>query len=202
MTQEHRELTPPRAVIEVARAAMGAIDLDPWSTPEANRLVQAAQFLERSDDLAVATGRHWSPGGSRRLFLAVHSGIKLSRALANKVLTEYRGGHVREAILWFGCNEILTHCPWLWDFPICLPFKRLAPCFWDDELEEYFTVPPADWSAIVYLPPPHPSDAFQMGLARFHASTAHLGRIVLDERSGEGGWEEPHRIAVGTRRSP
>lgn len=199
MTQR-RSLSPPKAVVDVARATMGGIDLDPYSTEEANRLVQAARYLDRDDDPEIVTGRHWSPAGSKRLFLGVHSNIGITRALLEKALAEYRGGHVTEAILWFNTNEALTHCPWLWDFPICLPFRRLAPCFWDDELEKFIRVQPASWSAIVYMPPASPPGLFARAIARFSAAAGPLGRVVVDQWSGEGIWEAAYRAAVDRKR--
>lgn len=197
-----RQLSPPKAVVEVARATMGSIDLDPYSTEEANRLVQAARYLDRDDDPEIVTGRHWSPAGSKRLFLGIHSNIGITRALLEKALAEYRGGHVNEAILWFNANEALTHCPWLWDFPICLPFRRLAPCFWDDELEKYIRVQPATWSAIAYLPVASPAELFARSVARFHAAAGALGRVVMDQWSGEGLWEAAYRAGPGRKRKP
>jgi hypothetical protein len=192
-----RQLIPPAAVIEVARSTMGGIDLDPYSDSEINHVVQAGRYLERTDDLEVATGRHWSPAGDKRVLLAVPNGLRRSRALANKLLAEYRAGHIRQAILWSGSNELLTGCPWIWDFPICLPFRRLAPRFWDDELERAERVLPADWSAIVYLPPAEPSAVFRAAVARFHAAAAPIGRIVLDEWSGESRWQECYQACTG-----
>lgn len=188
-----RQLAPPKAVVDVARFTMGGIDLDPFSTSEVNRLVQAARFLDRTGGSPFTSD--WVPGGSGRLFLAVHTGIDLSRRLALTAHHGYRSGHIKEAVLWFGCNEIITHCPWLWDFPVCLPFRRLAPCFWDDELERFTRVQPADWSAIVYLPVASPSERFHDSVARFHAAASPVGRIVFDQWSGEGRWEEPWRLS-------
>jgi hypothetical protein len=194
---DRRDLAPPAAVIDVARCTMGAIDLDPYSTPEVNHVVQAARYLERDDDLEIAAGRHWSPAGQKRLLLAIPSGMTASRALANKLLQEYRDGHVVQAVLWLGCNEALVGCPWIWDFPICMPWSRLAPTFWDDELEKSIRVAPVDWSPIVYLPPAFPSSAFSSGLARFHAAAAPYGRVVLDQWSGESRWRDCYRAATG-----
>lgn len=176
---------------------MGAIDLDPYSTAEVNHVVQAARYLERDGDMEIAAGRHWSPAGSKRVLLAVPSGVVASRTLANKLLQEYRDGHVREAVLWLGCNEALPACPWIWDFPICVPWGRLAPTFWDDELEESCRVTPADWSPIVYLPPASPSTAFTAGLAKFWSAASPYGRVVLDQWSGESRWRDCYRAATG-----
>ena len=51
-------LLPPAHVVEVARCTMGAIDLDPYSNAEINHVVQASRYLERDEDMAIATGRH------------------------------------------------------------------------------------------------------------------------------------------------
>lgn len=191
-----RELSPPQAVIEVARCTMGGVDLDPFSTPEVNHIVQAARFLDRDPSIEIAAGRHWSPTGGRRVLLAVPSKVALGRALANKLLQEYRGGHIRQAIFWPGSNELLTACPWIWDFPICLPFRRLAACFWDDELEKTIRVPPSDWTPIVYLPPATPSEDFAPALARFHAAAGVYGRVVFDEWSGENRWQNAYEALM------
>lgn len=187
-----RELIPPKIVIEVARSTMGGIDLDPFSNAEVNHVVQAARYLERTDCLEVATGRHWTPSGQKRVLLNAPSGVPLGRALANKLLMEYRAGHIREAVFWAGSNEVLTRCPWIWDFPVCIPFSRLAPQFWDDELEQPIRVAPADWSAIVHLPVPWPTAACHRSLARFHAAAAPHGRVVLDKWSGESRWQDAY----------
>jgi len=194
---DRRDLAPPAAVIEVARCTMGAIDLDPYSSAEVNHVVQAARYLERDADLEVVTKRHWSPAGQKRVLLAVPNSIKTSRALANKLLQEYRNGHVLQAVLWFGRSEVLTACPWVWDFPICIPWRRLAPTFWDDELEQSARSNPTDWSPIVYLPPASPAQVFTSGLARFHAAAAPYGRVVLDQWSGETRWRDCYRAATG-----
>lgn len=191
-----RELIPPQAVIDVARFTMGGIDLDPFSTPEVNHVVQAARFLDRDTDPAIAAGRHWSPQPPGRLFLGVQTGIPLSRALANKALQDYRQGVIQQAILWFGSNEVLTACPWIWDFPICIPFRRLCSCFWDEELEKTIRVPSADWSPIIYLPLASPATAFTTSLARFHAAAAPLGRVILDQWSGESRWPASYEAAT------
>jgi len=190
------QLIPPAHVIEVAHCTMGGIDLDPYSSAEVNHVVQASRYLDRDNDMAVATGRHWSPGGGKRVLLAIPNGLRRARALAGKLLAEYRAGHIDQAVIWSGSNEILAACPWLWDFPICLPFRRLAPQFWDDELEQAARVPPADWSPIIYLPTPAPSGAFREALARFHAAASPYGRIVLDEWSGESRWQESYQVTL------
>lgn len=196
MVARRSALIPPAAAIGVARCTMGAIDLDAYSCPEANRVVQAARFLDRGDGLDALLDQDWEPAAPGRLFVGVHSGAAVARTLANKALGEYRAGRISQAVLWLGPNEALPHCPWLWDFPICIPFRRLAPSFWDEELEEPLRVAPSDWSALAYLPPAASGPAFSAALARFHAAAAPYGRVVLDQWSGDSHWPAAYQALL------
>lgn len=175
---------------------MGGIDLDPYSTAEVNHVVQAARYLDRSPHIEIAAGRHWSPAGDKRVFLGIPSGVPLGKAMAKKLLNEYRAGHIREAIFWPGSNEVITRCPWIFDFPVCFPFSRLAPQFWDDELEKTIRVAPANWSPLIYLPVAWPSSACQASLSRFHTAASHHGRVVMDRWSGESHWRDSYRSSM------
>lgn len=199
---ERVPLIPPLEVIEAARCTMGAIDFDPYSTGDVNRVVQAARFLERNADLEACATRAWGQAEAKRLLLAVPAGLRLARAMVNRLLQEYRAGRVRQAIVWCGNSEILATCPWLWDFPICLPFRRLAPRYWDDEIEQPVRVSPAGWSPIIYLPPAAPAEAFQRGLAAFSAAAGPYGRVVLDQWSGDNEWWPANYQALTGREPP
>jgi phage gp46-like protein len=186
-------LAPPLEVVEIARCTMGSIDLDPFSCSDVNRIVQAARYADRSVDPVIASGRFQtqtsaSVAANRRILLAVPSRLPMARALAERLLKLYRSGLVAQAVFWCGNSEILAACPWLWDFPICLPFRRLAPRYWDDEIEQPVRVSPAGWSPVVYLPPSSPAESFQKGLAAFSAAAGLYGRVVLDQWSGDNGW--------------
>lgn len=190
------DLAPPQPVVLAARSVLGSIDLDPYSTKDINRMVMASKFFDRNDGedaLFKSTSQSWECIGKGRVFVAPPAGLAPSRKLFNKTLREYRAGHIDQAVLWVGYNETIIKCPWLWDFPCCIPFKRLRPSWWDDELEVFRSVSPSDWSAVFYLPPPNPGSLFQSMLARFHASFSHLGRIVFNELSGEGDWERAYK---------
>jgi len=183
------DLAPPPEVLTPARAVLGAIDLDPYSTPVINRLVLAARLYDRDrDDIETVLARPWECPGQGRVFLGPPIGAGASRRLLNKTLREYRAGRVRQALIWLGHNETIIRAPWLWDFPLCLPFRRLRPCYYDEELDEFRTVSPSDWSALVYLPPSDSAADFHAHLSRFHVAFAPLGRVVFNQYSGEDDW--------------
>lgn len=192
------ELAPPEDVVLAARSVMGAIDLDAFSTPDVNRSVQARQFYDRqADSLDSILARPWKAPAQGRLLLAPPPTADATRRLLNKALREYRLGHVQEALLWVAHNETLVRCPWVWDFPVCLPFRRMRPCWWDDETERFRAVSPADWGAAVYLPPAVQAGAFATRTARFHVAFAPHGRIVFNQYSGEDDWLSAYRSLTG-----
>jgi hypothetical protein len=183
-------------VIDVARRTMGAIDLHIGSDSTAIRLSEASIQLD-AEEVDLIT--QLPAAGKRRAMLAATGGTRRARLLAGSLLRSYqtpRSG-VREAVIWCSGNEILARCPWLWDFPVCIPFRRLAPQFWDEELEEFARVAPSCWSPIVYLPPAWPPDEFTRGLARFHAAAGAFGRVVFDERSGDSPWRPAYHALTG-----
>jgi len=187
------DLAPPKDVVLNARMVLGAIDFDPYSTKDINRLVMAARFFDRdNEDFDDVIRKDWKPIGKRRAFAAPPVGAGATRRLLNKVLREYRKGIISEAVFWIAHNESITKAPWLWDFPICIPFTRLRGCWWDDEMEEFRRIQPADWSAVVYMPPSESSNEFHAKISRFHTAFSPMGRIIFNELSGENDWEKSY----------
>jgi hypothetical protein len=167
------DLAPPEDVVLGARAVMGSVDLDPYSTKDINRLVMAAKYYNRDKELLEDIVRKdWDARGEKRVLVAPPAGAGATRRLINKTLVEYRKGRINEAILWLAHNETIIKAPWLWDFPICIPFRRL----------------------IIYLPPPEDPMLFQTKLSRFHTVFTRLGRIVFNQFSGEGDWEDSYKV--------
>lgn len=190
----HSVWAPPREVILMARAVLGAIDLDPFSLPIINRAILAKRFYDRSSDsLDDICARDWDSPGEGRVFLAPTCTAVESRRLLNKLLREYRQGRVSQAVVWLPQNETLSRCPWLWDYPVCIPFRRLKPLYWDDEWDEFRGATPADWSAIAYLPPPTSAVDFHAMVSRFQVSFSAFGRVIFDQFSGDGDWEEAYK---------
>jgi len=190
-------LAPPIDVVKAARSVLGSIDLDPYSTKDINRLVEAARYYDRDEmSLEDIIHRHWEVPGEKRVFVGAPTGAALTRRLLNKTLHEYRAGSINHAILWIAHNEALIRSPWVWDFPVCIPFRRLRPTWWDEELEVFRGVAPSNWSAIVYLPPPESHQQFDAMVSRFHTAFNPLGRIVFNEYSGNNDWEKSYRVTL------
>lgn len=186
--------SPPKEIILMTKAVFGNIDLDPYSLPAINRAIMAKRYFDRSrmsmDDICAAP---WEAPGDRRVFVSAVGNASDTRRLLNKTLMEYQRGNISQAILWIANNESLIRCPWLWDHPVCIPFRRLKPLYWDESLKEFKAFTPADWSAIVYLPPHDTAVDYHLMLSRFHVSFSAFGRVVFNQFSGEGDWEEAYR---------
>lgn len=193
-------LIPPQEVITMSRAVLGGIDLDPCSNPTSNRLVMAARYLNRDvlsvDDLLADD---WHSNGEKRLFLGMPPsfGVAPARRMLHKLLREYRSGVIDQAIAWVGQNEVMTKTPWAWDFPICIPYRRLKPCYWDEEAGLFRKVMPADWNYIVYLPPCSTPNQFSRALSQFHVCFTAFGRVVMNQFSGEDDWTSAYRALTG-----
>jgi hypothetical protein len=191
-------LIAPQEVVTGARAVMGGIDLDPFSTVDGNRLINASRYFNKDqEDLSDIANRSWRfSAGQTRIFVAPLGGAKIIKSLLNKTLRAYRIGDVTEAVIWLPNNESLARLPWLWNFPLCIPFRRLRPCWWDEEKEAFKTVSPAYWSPIIYLPPTETPALYQEKLFRFHSAFSHMGRIILDESSDlqrTDDWEDAYK---------
>ena len=181
---------------------MGAIDFDPFATTDGNRMVQAARYYNREqEDLDDIISRTWETSGSGRVFLAPIGGAVPTRRLLNKALREYRSGEfVKEVIIWLAHNESLIRLPWIWSFPICMPFRRFRPTWYDEEVNDFRTVSPAFWSPVIYMPPILDFDAGEQSadkVMRFYAAFSGLGRIIHDTENGTDDWEDAYEVMTG-----
>ena len=122
------ECYTPAKYIDAARATLGAIDLDPASSPEANETVQAAQILTEDDD---GLERDWHG----RVFLNPPYGRGLTSKFTIKLIDEQAAGNVTAAILLI--NAYGFDAAWfqpLWNHTLCftdhrIPFYGGGPTF-------------------------------------------------------------------------
>jgi ParB family chromosome partitioning protein len=108
----------PAIYVEAARTVLGEISLDPASTEEANKVVQAAQFYDKSADAFMQEwhGTVWlNPpyGGWAGQFIS-------------RLVDDYRAGRVTAAVALVNAN--CTDTDWfqpLWDYLLCFTDHRI-----------------------------------------------------------------------------
>jgi ParB family chromosome partitioning protein len=136
----HTDWRTPRKYIEAARTVMGEIDLDPASSAEANKMVNAKKFYTDADDGLQQPwkGRVWlNPpyGGEARAFI-------------ERLIKEYEVGNVTAALALI--NAHASETKWfqqLFNYTICFVAGRID--FWGPHRETASTN--THGSAIVYL---------------------------------------------------
>lgn len=170
------EYYTPLPILDAARELLGAIDLDPASSEDANRTVRAARYYAQDEDgLAQPwAGRVWlnPPYG-------IEGGESNQARWSRRLLAEYAAGAVTEALL------LVNAVPgnrWF------VPLKRHAICFPDERVRFSHPLRPSERSqptqsnAIVYLGPQ---------VARFAAIFERFGAVLARRdvwpRRGTGG---------------
>lgn len=184
-TVEH--YTPP-AIVEAARATLGAIDLDPASCALANERVRAAVYFDRAVD---GLSRSWGPLGpglGARVFCnppgGKVAGESVQKLWWRKGARAWALGEV-DALIWIAFKVDFLQTTQVGAEPgdvlpldgaICYPSRRLS--YWTPgpggALVEGKSPPHA--SAIVYLP----SRKDPEGLVRFRRAFSPIGAVCWD----------------------
>lgn len=84
------EYFTPIEIIEAARRVMGHIDLDPASSPEANKRINALRFIDRNSD---GLKKIWRD----RVWMNHPFGRSANGPWISKLIAEFKSGHVTEA---------------------------------------------------------------------------------------------------------
>lgn len=155
---------------------MGSIDFDPTSDPVQQVLVDATSVptIEMNPLKEHWHGNVWcSPKGA----------VRDSRTWLNKCINEYRNGYIKSFVYFASASELLRASPILWDYPVCIPFKRVKQLRAGPNGFE--TVSPSTWNVIVYGPPlDHAiTDIDKVGL--FHNAFRDVGRVIFNEFAGD-----------------
>lgn len=137
----------PETVVVPAQETLGRIDLDPASTPEANRLIGAKNIFTKEDD---GLEQEWHgriylnpPGGAFRKRRTIEDpgryGYTRSRQALwwLKLMVEMERGHVDGAIFVGFSIELLQSaqslkCLLPTDAPLCVPRKRIPFDAWKE----------------------------------------------------------------------
>ena len=115
----NQEWYTPALIVEAARLVMGTIDLDPASSPEANRTVRAARIYTANDDGLSHpwAGRVWLNHPYGRA--AGHNDRWIAYLIA-----EYQAGRVSQAVAITWASTDTAWFARLMDYPICYTYGR------------------------------------------------------------------------------
>lgn len=189
----YQPVAPPASFVTAARAAMGGIDIDPYTSKRNNSLIGARKILDMTKlSLEQVVNEDWGPFGKRRALIFAPFGVDANRRLLHKTLHEYRAGRIEQAVVLVSNSEIAAKCPWIWDFPVCIPFRRLRLRWYDDELDRFDSYTPSSWGFVTFLPPLE-GEAYSSAINAFHSAFSGLGRIVFNDLSGDQSWRSNYR---------
>ena len=118
----------PDTYLDSVRAALGSVDLDPFSSPEANARVRAKRFFTEEDN---AFSQDWSAVQAETAFMNPPYSAKLVRDAVFRFIYEYVSGSFQQGIVlvnnatetkWF--QHMLRECS-----AVCFTDHRIS--FWN-----------------------------------------------------------------------
>ena len=169
-------LYPTPELIERARKVMGSIDFDPTSDPVQQVLVDATSVPAIDVNPLQQTwhGNVWvSPKGA----------VRNTRVWLNKTINEYRNNHINSFVFFTSGSEIIRACPVIWDYPVCIPFKRIKQL--RATSNGFEPVCPSSWNVLLYGPPLDQAISNIDKVTLFYSSFRDVGRIVYNEYAGD-----------------
>jgi len=155
---------------------MGSIDYDPTSDPVQQVLVDATSV---SSIEVNPLQEHWHGN----VFVAPKGAVRNNRTWFNKTVSEYRNNHIESFIFFTSASEILRAAPAIYDYPFCIPFKRVKQLRATGSGFE--SVSPSTWNVIVYGPPLDQVMSNIDKITLFHNTFRDIGRICFNEFAGD-----------------
>jgi len=169
-------LYPTPQIIERARTVMGSIDFDPTSDPVQQVLVNATTVPSIEVN---PLQEHWKGN----VWVAPKGAVRNSRIWLNKTINEYRNGYINSFVYFTSASEIIRACPVVWDYPCCIPFRRVKQLRATGKGFE--SVCPSTWNLIVYGPPLETTLSDVDKVELFHSSFRDIGRVIYNEFAGD-----------------
>ena len=169
-------LYPPPHLIEKARTLMGSIDFDPTSDPVQQVLVDATSVPTLGTN---PLKEHWSGN----VWLSPDGGVRDVRTWFEKTVAEYRTGHIDSFVFFTGASEVLRAVPLVWDYPICIPFKRVKML--RAKAHGFEEISPSSWNLLIYGPPVDQVLSDIDKVSMFHQLFSDLGRVIVNEYAGD-----------------
>ena len=170
-------LYPTPQLIDRARQVMGSIDFDPTSDPVQQVLVDATSVpsIEVNPLQERWHGNCW---------IAPKGAVRDCRLWLNKTLSEYRQGHIKSFVFFSSASELLRAAPVIWDYPVCIPFKRVKQL--RASPNGFDPVSPSTWNLLIYGPPLDQALTDIDKVSLFHETFRDIGRVIYNEHAGDG----------------
>ena len=169
-------LYPTPQLIERARQVMGSIDFDPTSDPVQQVLVDATSVPSiESNPLQ----EHWHGN----VWVSPKGAVRNTRIWLNKTVNEYRNNHIKSFVFFTSASEIIRATPIIWDYPVCIPFRRIKQL--RATSSGFESVCPSTWNVLIYGPPLDAAVSDIDKISLFHNTFRDIGRIICNEYAGD-----------------
>ena len=155
---------------------MGGIDYDPTSDAVQQVLVDATSVpsLESNPLQERWHGNVW---------VAPKGAVRNSRVWLNKTINEYRNGYIKSFVYFTSASELLRAAPVVWDYPLCIPFKRVKQL--RATPSGFEPVCPSTWNFLVYGPPLDQTISDIDKVTHFYNAFRDVGRVIYNEWAGD-----------------
>jgi hypothetical protein len=173
-------LYPTPQLIERARQVMGSIDFDPTSDPVQQVLVNATSVPSIEVN---PLQEHWHGN----VWVSPKGAVRNSRIWLNKTISEYRNGYINSFVYFTSASEVLRATPVVWDYPICIPFKRVKQL--RATSDGFESVCPSTWNFLVYGPPIDQALTDVDKITLFYSTFRDVGRVIYSEYAGDS-WQK------------
>ena len=169
-------LYPTPQIIERARTVMGGIDYDPTSDPVQQVLVDATSVpsIEVNPLQERWHGNCW---------VAPKGAVRNSRVWLNKTIHEYRNGYINSFVYFTSASELLRAAPVVWDYPMCIPFRRVKQL--RATPNGFESVSPSTWNFLLYGPPLDQTITDIDKVTLFYNTFRDVGRVIYNEFAGD-----------------
>ncbi len=169
-------LYPTPQIVERSRSVMGSIDFDPTSDPVQQVLVEATSVPSVEINPLL---ENWHGN----VFVSPKGAVRNTRIWLNKTIEQYHNNHIKSFIFFTSASEIARASPVLWDYPICIPFKRVKQL--RATKSGFEPVSPSTWNVIVYGPPLETTVNNIDRISLFYNTFRDIGRVIYNEYAGD-----------------
>ena len=155
---------------------MGSIDFDPTSDPVQQVLVDATSVPSLESN---PLNDHWHGN----VWVAPKGAVRNTRVWLNKTINEYRNNYINSFVFFTSASEIIRATPVIWDYPVCIPFRRVKQL--RATSKGFESVCPSTWNVLIYGPPLDAAISDIDKVTLFYNTFRDIGRVIYNEYAGD-----------------